>query len=337
VKRLQSHMPFYLSTPQMRAMYYFMMVSFPEENCPERHSVSIYYANGMPRRNVDVKNDMQVVRRALVLTHALPKKVVASHVTLDKNHIDPSVNLAIMLSKRRSRYNFIVGSHIEVQYELRRFGIDTSPKTFPVDFSGKLSLECHQHWLQNRWGSDASARLYPRLESQQGSISQSAASPELEPGRMESSRLASFHSALTHDDSNPAKAIASESLKFHEESVEPGTNDVLFGRGMHTQKHAGNCKFRELLEKNFLAYENAANDMEKRILIEALYHQLKTRFGIRFLKQSAHEGTVWVIQDDRKAIYAKFSQTFRSIRAANKRLSAKAQVASHYQSFHPVG
>ncbi|KAG7343460.1 hypothetical protein IV203_021405 [Nitzschia inconspicua] len=307
-----------------RAMYYFMMTLFPETNCPERHSVCILYSNILAPRNADFATDFQLVKRALSLANALPRKTVANHITLDHSYRDPSVLLIIKLSQRRSRYNFIIGSHMEVQYELRRFGILTFDDRFPVNLAGELSLERHREWI--KWG-----RLTEKSES-----------PDLEPkgllgtdnnvnlglGTITVATLLPFHSTLPHQ--HPTSSQEESPKEVH---IEPRNSDVLFGRGMHTQKHVGNCKFRSLLEKNFFAYENAPNDIEKRILIEALYHHLQTKMGFRFLKQSTKDGAAWVVQEDRKAIYAKFSQTFRSIRAANRRISAKAELLSQQQLF----
>ncbi|KAG7372628.1 hypothetical protein IV203_018771 [Nitzschia inconspicua] len=315
-----------------RAMYYFMMTLFPETNCPERHSVCILYSNILAPRNADLARDFQLVKRALSLGSALPRKTVANHITLDHSYRDPSVLLIIKLSQRRSRYNFIIGSHMEVQYELRRFGIFTFDDRFPVNLGGELSLKRHHEWIKSRMLMEESKS--PDLEPK--GLLGTDNNVDLGLGLVMVSTLRSFHSALPdhHPTLSQEESPKTESLSTgKEEHVEPRNSDVLFGRGMHTQKHVGNCKFRNLLEKNFFAYENASNDVEKRILIEALYHHLQTKMGFRFLKQSTKDGAAWVIQEDRKAIYAKFSQTFRSIRAANRRISAKAELLSQQQLF----
>ena len=237
---------------------------------------------------------------------------------------------------------------MEVHYELRRYGITG----IPVDLQGKLSLHYHRRWIQHRQAMDGCLNDFPKEigeeylklaaidENRRGYAQVGMDAPRtvstreaiMDPG----DGLGSARVSLSEDSSPfldlrpehvqatlPAKApscLEGKLSPIEETRIVPTANDVLFGRGMHTQRHSGNIKFRALLEKNLPSYVNAANDMEKVILVDTLCHQLQTNFNVRFLKQSSKPGSnAWVLQEDRKAIHAKFSQTFRSIKAARNK------------------
>ena len=334
------------------------MTTFPERNHPDRHGVTVFYGNGMPPRQSDLARDFEVTKRALKLMHALPIKICASHITLDPNFVDPSILFCIKLSRRKARYKIHLGSHMEVHYELRRYGITG----IPVDLQGKLSLHYHRRWIQHRQAMDGCLHDVPKEigeeylklaaidENRRRYVHVGMDAPSfpstrraiLDPGDGLGNERISPRSSLQQDPSPfmdlppdqveaqlPAMApscLEGKLSSTEENLIVPTANDVLFGRGMHTQRHSGNIKFRALLEKNLPSYVNAANDMEKVILVDTLCHQLVTKFHVRFLKQSSKPGlNAWVLQEDRKAIHAKFSQTFRSIKAAKNKKQRQQQ------------
>jgi hypothetical protein len=145
-------------------------------------------------------------------------------------------------------------------------------------------------------------------------------------------------------------------------NVTPTETDVLFGRGMAIQRHNGNIAFRNQLEANVDAYY-AADNVEKVILVDFLYHTFQgggVRFLRHELRNVAnHVAAIadadssvssshssgqatsssvslsatsqqdiiyngrWTEEKDKKAIHSKFCQTFRSIRAAQRRAQQK--------------
>jgi hypothetical protein len=326
-----------------------MMTTFPERNHPDRHGVTVFYGNGMPPRQPDPVQDFQVVNRALTLTHVLPIKICATHITLDPNFVDPSVLFCIRLSKRKVRYKIHLGSHMEVQYELRRFGITG----IPIDLQGRLSLHHHRRWIQHRQAMDGCltetpkepCEEYLKLETDKNNkgyieggmnhlhrLQREVLDHRSGPGRIHVTRV--HDSCFRHECvgggaahfSAAAPAGLDGTTVAAETAITPTANDVLFGRGMYTQRHSGNIKFRAVLEKNLSFYVNAANDIEKIILVDTLCNQLVTKFGVRFLKQSSMPGSnAWVLQEDRRAIHAKFSQTFRSLNAAKNKKTQQQQ------------
>jgi hypothetical protein len=454
-----------------------------KSNCSDdRDAISLFYGN-------DLANTLQLPQPAplsdhmclqftwqgMKLINCLPIKFVACHVTMNSSSKETPATtgalFALKLSKRRARYSFHFGSHMEIQYELRRFGIETGGEEFPVDLNGFLDLNRHAAWVRLRQESELPSsqenHLQPQsqglffspfqhdfipctmaaittqerqrihnchessvvvetrnklpttteragtqegiinskhseelIESKHSSIAavlryqqttdkryaglnsmtgagftkrrpsdSSSSSSISDTSSNSSSRSPSCASMIMWEKQRPQqvdKPKGKAQQKRVEKPVEPNSNDVLFGRGLYTQRHpgmyiqicgrichtksptsfislsfvqnlllSGNVMFRQLLEQNCDAYDSAANDVEKRVVVDSLHHHMVTVLGVRFLKTSQEDGLSWIVQDDKKAIYQKFGQTFRSIRAANRRLEKQRMVQQHWQELPP--
>mmetsp|Transcript_9890 Transcript_9890/g.16527 ORF Transcript_9890/g.16527 Transcript_9890/m.16527 type:complete len:255 (-) Transcript_9890:499-1263(-) len=88
-------------------------------------------------------------------------------------------------------------------------------------------------------------------------------------------------------------------------------NDVLGGKGGHTNHHLGNVRYRKIVRhfKSIFALEQCPAD-EKRLLANSIASTLKDRFGTRFLKTTATSGDT-IIEMDTKATAKKIMQCFR--------------------------
>ncbi|KAG7339032.1 hypothetical protein IV203_021483 [Nitzschia inconspicua] len=262
---------------------------------------------------------------------------------------------------------------------------------FPVDSNGTMHLERHSEWLQNVMQDDSAS---PREEEDEpmnfDDLEEWAAQTILE----ERKKQPLVSAGITMDPSIPSSAndsglaslvsypsLAPADCKMKPQAPAgtaiPGEKDVLFGRGMAIQRHAGNIAFRNRLTPNVDAYYEADN-VEKVILVDYLLHKFQAE-GIRFLKHemigagaepvtvaSSSDGATlanagvtitpapssssatssldsscilpsgnpqqdliyhgkWSIVHSKQAIYSKFCQTFRSIRAAQRRQQHQQQ------------
>jgi len=186
------------------------------------------------------------------------------------DHTKPSaVMIALQFSKKKARYKFHIGSDMEIRYELRRFGIDLSGPMFPIDMKGEITLDNHREWIQNQRpavltesspselssiGSPSSlGSLGNALVSRKGyteprysrndnwwrdrgpdaSLPKETATVDL-PCKTERSSPAATGGA---GHQKPPPAAVALSATGH--AIIPTNNDVLFGRGMYTQKHPG--------------------------------------------------------------------------------------------------
>ena len=96
--------------------------------------------------------------------------------------------------------------------------------------------------------------------------------------------------------------------------LQPGPQDILFGRGKPYQERPSNVWFRNLLESYRNRYEVACKS-EKTKLATEIVHVVKLKNG-RFLKQS-QEWDYWVEVDDKMA-REKVSHAFRTRRSKTK-------------------
>ena len=75
-------------------------------------------------------------------------------------------------------------------------------------------------------------------------------------------------------------------------------NDVIFGRGSGANNHAGNIRFRMLVNKRTQEYKEAKPRKIKSLIARKIVKQVKTRNG-RFLMKIEN---AWVLARDRKSV-----------------------------------
>jgi hypothetical protein len=363
----------------MKSMFYFFMSLFPERDHADRHAVSITFGNikgPSPSSSFDYHNhqanSIEIIWRTMRLMNALPIKIAANHIVLDSSTRNSPLFLPLKLSQRKSRYNYHFGSYLEVQYELRRFGIDTSLPSVPIDFNGVLSVENHQEWILQRRRQEEekgcmkikavrrghfqpeSKHQYHHQQQQRRQEQQEQIAIDLgdafglgtaivvqkknhvfvvgsddAAGALVAAMSSTTIPVAAPPTTTPATTAATtlvacdapmpDSMKKVAVVIKPTETDVLFGRGMYTQSHSGNVRFRKILEGHFGSYSGAVDDFDKSVIIECICDDMMMKEGIRFLKQSTADVCYWTFVTDKKAIHTKIAQTFRSIRAAKRR------------------
>jgi hypothetical protein len=378
----------------MKSMFYFFMSLFPERDHADRHAVSITFGNikgPSPSSSFDYHNhqanSIEIICRTTRLMNAFPIKIAANHIVMDSSTWSSPLFLPLKLSKRKSRYKFHFGSYLEVQYELRRFGIDTSLPTVPIDFNGVLSVENHQEWiLQRRRQEEENKRKkikavprglfqpeskhdyhhhHQQQQQQQIAIDLGDAfglgnaiviqkknhvfvvGSDDAAGALVAAMSSTTIPVAAPPTTTPATTAATtlvacdapmpDSMKKVAVVIKPTETDVLFGRGMYTQSHSGNVRFRKILEGHFGSYSGAVDDFDKSVIIECICDDMMMKEGIRFLKQSTTDVCYWTFVTDKKAIHAKIAQTFRSIRAAKRRQQYNHHHHHHHQQQQQQG
>eukprot|EP00980_Cylindrotheca_fusiformis_P018304 scaffold5966_cov118-Cylindrotheca_fusiformis.AAC.29 len=127
-------------------------------------------------------------------------------------------------------------------------------------------------------------------------------------------------------------ALRNHQIRF-EDAIDPNADriseidkmDVVFGRGRGLQKHPGNIRMREVVEKHKTRY-HSLNRKGKRKLAVAVHKEI-SEGGIRFLKKLDNE-EVWVIVDRPIAIQ-KVTHTLRCRKSVLKQMAKEdAEVSS---------
>ena len=179
---------------------------------------------------------------------ALPMRAASIHYCFN----EPSFKTIIQLYKRilnettRRRFQFHCGGHIECQYELLSFGI--SSPFFLYDYEG------------NR---------------KEGLIEMCVEHTKNESDKYFSSSLSSSST------SSSAVAQAVDGTNYIAVATD---KDVLLGRGVPYQKHAGNVVLSKLIEEKMEDFI-AAPKFEKTIITWGIVRKIKEDFGGRFLER----------------------------------------------------
>jgi hypothetical protein len=112
-------------------------------------------------------------------------------------------------------------------------------------------------------------------------------------------------------------------------------NDIIFGRGKGFQRHPGNQRMREIIDRYKEQYQSLERT-RKRNLVEAVYNEI-VEGGARFLTKSPDEDTFFVV--DVPTALQKVSNTLRCKkslnRAVNNQKEAHAQSALHVDNSTP--
>ena len=71
--------------------------------------------------------------------------------------------------------------------------------------------------------------------------------------------------------------------------IKPSPNDCLFGRGRPYQRHPGNIRMLQLVERNKACYQRKETTREeKKHIVKHIIHEMQVTYGGRFLKQRQH-------------------------------------------------
>jgi hypothetical protein len=160
-------------------------------------------------------------------------------------------------------YFFIAvsGSHVEMQYNLKSFGIPV--KVLPLDMDGNPIMEYHQQWMQRQRALEGGTAAVDNIVE-----------PETAPS---SSSMATATTGST-------------SITFHD-------NDVLLGRDKVSQSHSGNYRFQYMIEEHWDEYDKSSK-VEKTALATKIVDLVKQEG--RFLKFN-DETNGWEEIDDKTA------------------------------------
>ena len=166
----------------------------------------VQYSTGMQ----DPKPNFNAIVRQNKLFETLPVKICAYHIVLDSRKQNSLAFQVIKISSRAAnvRTIFHFGHHTEVQYDLRRFGINTD--NFPISLNGDINLKRHHQYLNEL-----------RME-------------ELSQDDTEIGNKRAVSPVISGSNARSYSAQAST-----ETGIEPTPNDVIFGRGFNAQYHPG--------------------------------------------------------------------------------------------------
>jgi hypothetical protein len=188
----------------------------------------------------------------------------------------------------RHRFRVHQGNTTELRYTLQTFGIPVAG--MPIDENGTRTSDHDYNFWQNR----------NKAERQQ----HTARTSNSVPNAVTSSAPESRNNGISH--------VAT-----------PGNNDVLLGRGKSFQDHAGNVRFRYLIEQHHGDYETAIKNEKTAVALTIL--RLVHERGGRFLTASE---LGWVEVDDVSA-REKIASCFRSYR--------KVKYPARYRKQNSVG
>ncbi len=106
--------------------------------------------------------------------------------------------------------------------------------------------------------------------------------------------------------------------------TKPNKNDVICGRGGHSNKHPGNRLFRRLVNVNKALYQQTLSEKSshKKLLSLSIIHAIRNQGG-RFLRKQLGE---WVVISSRQA-YIKTSQALRETNDYSDSSSSSSQSA----------
>lgn len=226
-----------------------------------------------------------------------------------------------------------IGTPAELKYTLQTYGIPSS--IFPVSDDGQILKELDLvRWSERRpeersfrqrqltLKMAAKAGQYPSASKPHhlstpivdGLVPFSSKHPSgyPVPGKVDSTGFpttvpSSPNSTLECRRSN------SDNGKNLTRVLTPGNNDVLLGRGLLSQLHVGNIRFRRLIDQFQNSYD-AASKNEKTRMASEVVKLVKFRNG-RFLKA---EGSTWVEVED-SISRSKVANCFRTSRHRRKK------------------
>ena len=202
------------------------MSFFPILEKPDRDVVILQYSSANMK---EPSTDVNLIWREITQFEYLPIKCCAYHVALDsraQNSISFTVIKAASISSNvRTAFHF--GRDIELQYDLRRFGINTNSSTFPVTLNGEIKHEIHEDFVKERKQKE----LMDDDIVQDKNVSFDERS-SLEATRTKAKKQKTGSSSSnTYDDKSVSSPVLGD--------VVPTNNDVLFGRGFTAQHHPG--------------------------------------------------------------------------------------------------
>jgi len=255
----------------LRSIFYRRMVNSEDPETQLKGVVLIMYKSAK-------SFDRVLIWKIGRLLSSLPIRFMAYHMCFDSveySRISPIIALGRMAVNVFDRHRFRVhqGSTTDLNYNLQTFGIPVG--SMPIDENGARTNDHDQKFWLN-----CLAMERQRLSAPQRSdlVSSGAVS-------------------------SPADAMGAS---VH--VATPGNNDVLLGRGKSFQDHAGNVRFRYLIEQHHVDYETVVKNEKTAVALKIL--GLVHERGGRFLTASE---LGWVEVDEVSA-REKIASCFRSYR-----------------------
>ena len=168
---------------------------------------------------------------------------------------------------------------MEVQYELIKYGIPLT--ALQVDVDGVCKGDYQKLWVEERKQieklmaqvSTAPVLMDPRTNpSLASAVAAAAAAVALAPPRMAEPPQRSPNEVPPPATpevarSGPTPVVALSSTPPLPVIAEPNSRDVLLGRGKPIDRHAGNVKFRQILQQpaNVKAYQHAPVELKREV------------------------------------------------------------------------
>jgi hypothetical protein len=280
--------------------FYWWTSLFPMQDASNRDLVIVQYSTRRPDPKL-TSTDINVIKAQHKQFCVTPVKLCAWHIVLEsrqQNSIAFQV-IKILSSKALNvRTTFHIGNQVEVQYELRRFGINTDPMTFPVSLNGDIDLDIHRRYLDYLGSKKGS-----KTRNTEGLPSSLAASPVM-VGIMPTEKDILFGRGFN--------------TQHH-----PG--NITFRKIL--VKHYNAYTNADNADKIVLV-DHLSSQMKSQLGVRFL------KLVNNYEKDKPSSTKMWVEETDSKVIRSKFFQAFRNLRASYRRAAEQQQQQPPYhQSF----
>mmetsp|Transcript_35772 Transcript_35772/g.86535 ORF Transcript_35772/g.86535 Transcript_35772/m.86535 type:complete len:489 (+) Transcript_35772:75-1541(+) len=272
-----------------------ILLSLPDVQT--KGTVEVYFDNSDPGKNLPLpKRD--TLTNLMDATTSIPYRNSATHFCILKaanrslvmHNFLLAMSVSFLPSYFRARTRVHYGTNMELQYQLRSYGIPID--TFPLDMDGNIRGS-----IINLWFFNHQEQLRTGVSPWQSHV------PGV--GENEANRSSPISSVA------PPTTVEVPREKFCTTTafITPSDGDVLSGRGRFFQNHPGNVRFREFVEQHSNEYDKLERH-QRMIFTTKLTHILHAR-NVRFVKQTTRAD--WVVMDFSE-VRSKVSQQFRSIR-----------------------
>ncbi|KAL3934318.1 MAG: hypothetical protein SGBAC_009939 [Bacillariaceae sp.] len=307
---------------EIRAKYYTLMSMIESEEAQKAGVVIIFYTIGQYQDSNDGSNIATQGKHIM----NLPIHIGATQVCLDdyRQYILLRAFFQIVPAQFAAKVRVHFGTHFEIQYTLRGYGIPEG--SIPISQSdSSLMLRNHLLWLKQRQAIDRERdpTSCNQIESEaKDDVSLGIPLDEMDDDVLSLDPFDENDVAPTSSTSN-AQVVSAEistpsagsaSLgSVSSSAISPRSTDILFGQSH--KSHPGNLRFHEVITQHLGDYEAASGRQQKIDFAEHLVQHIKAS-GSRFLIYD--KGLMqWMEVPDTKA-RNKVSKTIR-----NRRRSAE--------------
>lgn len=271
--------------------FYWWTSLYPLQDAHDRGLVVVQYTRGASDPTT-TQFEINVIKAQHKQFCVMPIKYCAWHIVLgSRKHNSIAFQIIKIISSKalNTRTTFHFGNQMEIQYELRRFGINTDPMTFPVSLNGDINPDVHQRYLEFLRNKET-----PRVNLKEATFG---------PEAVESQKLVGI--IPTEKDVLFGRGF---STQHH-----PG--NITFRKILEKHYQA------------YTAADNADKIVSVDHLSSQLRSQLGIRF-LKFVTSNDKPdkpSKMWVEEKDNTVIRSKIFQAFRNLRASYRRATEQQQ------------